>query len=149
MAKINSNTRIIISRYQYDISKDGRLLIPFYQGTKIGFIDRDENIIVEPQFDFVLDDFTSKYSLVRVGEVYAAAYERKTIQPSTGLYKRYGLLKSNGEFLLPMEYEGICIDDSSDRITIRSLQNGYAVIDWGGNVIVQLHRWLWLRLCQI
>ena len=136
MAKINRDTRIIVSRYQHDISNDGRILIPFYQGTKIGFIDKDENIIVEPQFDFVLDDFVDKYSLARVGIVDAVAYDRKTIQPTTSLCKRFGLLKSNGEFLLPMEYEGLCINDVSCIITIRSLQKGYAVIDWNGKEIV-------------
>lgn len=46
------------------------------------------------------------------------------------------MLKTNGELLLPMEYEGIAMPLFSNRIVLRSYEKGYAVIDFNGNIIV-------------
>lgn len=137
MAKIDRYSNIIVSRRNYEISQDSRFLIPFYQGTKIGFADKEDNIIIGAQFDFVLDDFLFESSIVRVGVTYGVAFERKTKPPVVSLRKRFGLLKSNGEFLVPMDYEGISMPEYYGQcITLRSIDKGYAVIDNLGNTIV-------------
>ena len=136
MKNIDFNTRIIITSSNYDFERDKRYLIPFQMGTKFGFINKKKQIIVPPQFDIVLDDFFNQNSLVRVGSYIAKAYERKTMNPATSVIIRYGILKADGTFLVPIEYEGIANPIWSNRYTLRSNLKGYAVIDSKGNIIV-------------
>ncbi len=137
MKKINPNNRILISNHYYDLSKDNRFLIPFIEGTKIGFANKEGEIIIPSKFQFVLDDFTNEKSLVRVGEDYALAYERKTKCPTTYIYKHFGILKSNGDFLVPMEYNTIIASkDLEKNYVLYSINKGYAVINNKGEFIV-------------
>ena len=134
MKKLDYNHRILVPRFRYDLKSDKRFLVSFVCGTKIGFANIEGEIMIEPRFDFVLDDFTTKNSIVRVGETYAKVYSPNASK--TYLYQRFGLLKSDGSFFIPMEYEGISMPVFSDAITLRSLTNGYAVIDFDGNFII-------------
>lgn len=136
MKKIDFNTRIIITTSDYNIEGDKRYLIPFQMGSKFGFINKAKQIIIPPQFDIVLDDFFNEKSLVRVGKYTARAYERKTMNPATSINIRYGILKADGTFLVPIEYESIAKPIWSNRYTLRSNSKGYAVIDYKGNIIV-------------
>lgn len=136
MKKIDFNSRLLVPHSEYDLRKDKRFLVPFLNGTKIGFANANGEIVIAPQFEYVLDDFFHEKSLVRVGESYLRAYPRRTTNPATYLYKRFGLIKSDGTFLLPIEYEGIILPKFSDAITLRSMTKGYAVIDFNGNFII-------------
>lgn len=134
--QIDCGTKILVARLDYDIKNDGRFLLPFIQNAKIGFVNKEAEIIIPASYQFVLDDFYNEKSLVRVGETYGVAFERKTSTPTVYLRKRYGLLKTNGELLLPIEYEGITMPIFSNRIVLRSYGKGYTVIDFNGNIIV-------------
>ncbi len=134
--QIDYGTKILVDRLHYDLKKDDRFLLPFTQNEKIGFINKEAEIIIPASYQFVLDDFYHEKSLVRVGEIYGVAFERKTSTPAVYLRKRYGLLKTNGELLLPIEYEGIVMPLFSNRIVLRSYEKGYTVIDFNGNIIV-------------
>lgn len=137
MKNLDYDSKIIVLNLNYDLSRDERFLIPFIEGLKIGFANKDGKVIITPQFQYVLDDFTSEHSLVRVGNDYTVAYERKTTNPATYIHKHFGLLKSNGEFLLPIEYESIAAPNiSEDNYAIHSLSKGYAVINSKGEYIV-------------
>lgn len=142
MERLDSDCKILVPEYKYDINKDERFLIPFVQGTQIGFANKEGKIIIPPKFQFVLDDFDYESSLVRVGETYAVAYERKTVPPATYIRKRYGILKSDGDFLIPMEYEGIIIN--YNRIILHSLDKGYAVFDEKGENIVPFGKFAYI-----
>ena len=74
--------------------------------------------------------------MVRVGKYIGNAYERKTSSPAAYIRIVYGLLKADGTFLIPIEYEGIAIPLYSNCYTLRSQTKGYSVIDFQGNVIV-------------
>lgn len=134
--QIDYNTKILVNRLDYEIKNDNRFLLPFVQDTKIGFINKKAEIIIPASYQFVLDDFFNDKSLVRVGETYCVGFDSKTSQPSVYLCNRYGLLKSNGDLLLPIEYENITMPVFSNRIVLHSYKQGYAVIDFNGNFIV-------------
>lgn len=120
----------------YEIKNDDRFLLPFVQDSKIGFVNKEAEIIIPALYQFVLDDFYNDKSLVRVGETYGASFNRKTSTLAVYLRKRYGLLKSNGDLLLPIEYENITMPIFSNRIVLYSYEQGYAVIDFNGKIIV-------------
>jgi len=134
--QIDYDAKILVNRLSYDIKNDSRYLLPFVQGSKIGFVNKNAEIMIPASYQFVLDDFYHEKSLVRVGETYGVAFERKTSTPAVYLRERYGLLKTNGELLLPIEYESIAMPIFSNRIVLRSYGKGYAVIDFNGNIIV-------------
>lgn len=136
MKELDYNTRILVSQSNYDIEKDQRILFPFQMGTKFGFADRKKQVVIPPTFDIVLDDFYNERSLVRVGMHKAMAYERKTTSPSTSIVPTFGLLKADGNYLVPIEYQGISKPIFSNCYTLRSLTKGYSVIDFQGNEIV-------------
>ena len=137
MKNLDYGSKLIVSNNDYDLSKDERFLIPFIEGLKIGFANKNGKVTITPQFQYVLDDFTNEHSLVRVGNDYAVAYERKTTSPATYIHKHFGLLKSNGKFLIPMEYESIAAPSiGDDNYVIHSLSKGYAVINSKGEYIV-------------
>lgn len=130
--QIDYNTKILVDRSNYEIKNDHRFLLPFVQDTKFGFVNKDLEIIIPALYQFVLDDFYNEKSLVRVGETYCVGFNSKTSKSAVYLRKRYGLLKSNGELLLPMEYENITMPVLSNRIVLHSYKRGYAVIDFKG-----------------
>lgn len=136
MNTLDIASKIIVSRLDYDINNDSRFLIPFFERTKIGFANQIGEIIIPAQFDIVLDDFYHEKSIVRVGNYYSKAYKREASEPVAYLNSSYGLLKSDGSFLLPMEYESIIMPKYCNAITIYSFHKGYAVINYKGDFIV-------------
>lgn len=70
--------RIIVSRYDYNIQSDKRLLIPFVEvsrSTKVyaqkqGLLNREGNIVIEPKYDFVVGDCYSEEDLIVMGRYY-------------------------------------------------------------------------------
>lgn len=136
METIDYNVKIIVSRLNYDLKSDDRYLIPFIKDTKIGFANSNAEIVIPAQYDYALDDFYHEKSIIRVGNTYAKAYNRKTSEPAIYCRNHYGLLKSNGEFLLPMEFENIMMPRFSNAITIHSFSKGYAVINFKGEYII-------------
>lgn len=134
--QIDYSAKILVNQWKYDIKNDDRFLLPFIQDTKIGFVNKEAEIVIPASYQFVLDDFYHEKSLVRVGETYGYGFERKSSTPAVYHRKRYGLLKSNGDLLLPIEFEDIVMPVFSNRIVLRSYKQGYAVIDFNGNFIV-------------
>lgn len=61
MTKIDLRNKLLVSSLYYDIEKDNRLLIPFIAGTKIGFANKKGEIVISPQYQFVLDDFYTSF----------------------------------------------------------------------------------------
>lgn len=47
---ITKYTKVLVPASSYDMSKDARLLLPITSGAKIGFINRDGDIVVEPKY---------------------------------------------------------------------------------------------------
>lgn len=133
--------RVLMSLEQYKGREEKRFLIPFMQWGKIGFMDLQEEIIIQPKYDVYLDEFNFESSLVRVGETYGVGHERKTMPPAVYIYKKYGLINSKGEFVLSMEYEDIAKPIFSSPYVVRSFGKGYAVINADGEIIVPFGRY--------
>ena len=48
---ISTNTKVLVPASSYDFNADARLLIPFTEGEKIGFVNGDGEIVVRPQYN--------------------------------------------------------------------------------------------------
>lgn len=144
MENLNNFSKILVPANQYDLASDQRYLIPYIQGNKIGFIDNTGNVKIKPFCDFIVDDFIDKSSIIRVGEYYVQRYLDKENQSKSYINKRYGLLKSDGNFIVRMIYEGIKAPIGSSAYTIRSFNDGYAVIDKDGRFIVPFGKYSYI-----
>lgn len=144
---MNYNDSIIVSplNYNYEYDKDKRFLIPFRQGTKFGFANKQKQIIIPPKFDIILDDFLYEDSIVRVGKYTAKIYEDKKTPPTSTVLPIFGLLKSDGSFLVPIEYEGISYPSLSECFTLKSLSKGYSAIDSKGNTIIPFGKYNYIE----
>ncbi len=136
MESIDKKNKVIVPFTYYSSDTDKRVLIPFIRNGKIGFADREGNIVINPVYDFYIDEFLFESSLIRVGLYSYAVFERKTGDPKVYTRKIFGLINSKGELIIPVEYEGISAPIFSSRYTVRSQSKGYAVMDCNGNIIV-------------
>ena len=141
MAKIPSHSKIIIESFNHNFEKDKRFLIPFIQGTKVGFCDTNREIVISPSYDVVLDDFHHQLSLVRVGKYMPVDYPNAK---ASHLRLIFGLIDASGKYVIPLYYEGIAAPENSMVFTVRSLQNGYAVIDERGSIVVPFGRYSYI-----
>lgn len=143
MSKIDYKTRIIASSDSHDFEHDRRYLIPFINGSLIGFINRGKEIVLPAKYEIVLDDFDYDFSLVRIGGYFPVSIIDKKGKAHTYLHKRYGLMNAAGDLILPVAFEGLAKPyyGNSNTYTARSFEKGYAVFSEDGNVVVPFGRY--------
>lgn len=97
---------IIVPIKNYDVREEKRLLIPFKKG-KIGFLDRQGNVVIEPQYDTFYGNCYTTSDYVTVGIIHDYAYERSNQHPQTYIRTRLGLIDYKGHYLLEPNYSFI------------------------------------------
>lgn len=128
--------RIIQEITNYDFQADNRILIPFIQYHKYGFMSPERNVVVEPKYDFIIGDFKDINSLVRVGMTRGRAFAKNNGDVQVYLNKVWGLLDSKGNLIVECEYESILVSDDNEYITLHHREKGYTLIDRLGNTII-------------
>lgn len=153
--------KIIVNVKDYCPAKEDRLLVPFIsesnrlgQANKIGLLNRDGEVIVEPLYDTILDDCYSPNDLIRVGTLFPYGYSRKSGGVSSYVRYKYKIVNSTGVFITDMEYDSIAISSDKRLITVQDVQKGYAVYDVTGNEIVPFGKYAWIDcfdngLCRV
>lgn len=143
MPNIDNKTRIIVSSYSHDFENDRRYLIPFINGSLIGFINKEKEIILPAKYEIVLDDFDYDFSLVRIGGYFPVTITDNNGKTHTYLHKRYGLMNASGQLILPVVYEGLNKPYYGDgnTYTARSLEKGYAVFSEDGSIVIPFGRY--------
>ena len=128
--------RIIQPIANHNFDADNRVLIPFRQYHKFGFMDHSQNVVVPAKYDFIIGDFDESNSLVRVGEACGRGYTRSNGDVQVYLNKSWGVLDSTGTLIVNCEYESILISDDQQFITLQHREKGYTLIDRNGNTII-------------
>ena len=131
-----SDIRILQTIENHNFEADNRILIPFVQYHKYGFMTRERQIVVPAKYDFIYGEFENRDSLVRVGLATGKGYTRKSDEVKVYLGKVWGLIDSNGKLIVDCEYDGIIISDDQKHITLRDSVKGYTLIDRNGNTII-------------
>lgn len=103
------NARVIVPANEFDLNNDGRLLIPFIRGIKIGFINRQGKIVVEPMYDAIYGDVYNDNDFIQVGMSCSYAYERKNDRPYVYNRINWGMLNCKGECVLEPKYSKIIL----------------------------------------
>lgn len=139
------NASFIVPASNYQVKDDNRLLIPFMQGNKIGFVNRMAEVIVKPQYDLIVGEILSEKDMIVVGLKYSVGFPRNN--GAVEIYNRikYGLLDSNGNVVLDTTYNDILISDNKEILTLRYQDlGGYCVVDRYGKEIVPYNKFNWI-----
>lgn len=148
---LEDGAKVIVSVKNYDSLQEPRLLIPFIarlnnkgQVNKMGFLNTDGEIVVEPLYDIILDDCFNDTDIIRVGSLFPYAYSYQNGKVSPYVRYKYRAVTSSGEFITDMEYDDIVISKDNDVITVHDREKGYAVFDRQGNEVVPFGRYSWI-----
>lgn len=114
---VSDNASFIVPACNYNVKQDKRLLIPFVQNHKIGFVNREGVEIVKPKFDCYTGECYKESDFIEVGIIYGYAYERKNRVPEVYIRQKWGLLDSQGKLVLEPNYSGIII--SANAVIVR------------------------------
>lgn len=127
---------IVLPVENHNFESDNRVLIPFIQYQKYGFMNKSKEVVVKPTYDFVLGAFHHEKSLVRVCVLSSHAYLGTGGKIISHPRKLFGVMDANGELIVSCEYVGIQISDDSEYITLQHPVLGYSLIDRHGNTII-------------
>lgn len=127
----------IVPADKYDICNDERLLIPIIKTHKIGFINKQAVLLVEPKYDITYGSVLKEADFVKVGTRYSYGYPRANGEVQTYDRYKWGLLDSRGNIVLECLFANIAVSDDKELFTLKSYDSGYCVVDRNGNKIVQ------------
>lgn len=144
--QVNKHTKILVPASAYNIKTDSRLLIPFTSGEKVGFINNEGEVKVQPKYSMYYGDIYNEcdYAKVAIEETYG--FPRSAGRVST--YKRslFGLINKDGIEVLKPVYLSMIFSIGNDNLllTVQREDRKWGVIDVNGNEIVPFGKYDWL-----
>lgn len=129
--------------------EESRLLTPiavrehFTQPYKMGLVNDEFEIVVEPKYDTIIDDVIQVKQLIRVGVMTPVIYgEDKDVVSTIHLRLRFGVLDINGKTILKPIYDAISFEDNYNLIIVTngptSIVQGAGIFNREGKEIVPL-----------
>lgn len=143
--EINNYTKVMLPAINYDFASDSRLLIPFIEGDKIGFINKDGIVVVKPQYNMYHGECYNSEDTIKVGVQYHRGYARNN--GKVEIYSRplYGLINCEGELILPIEYLWIWpAIGNKNLFTVQRKDYSWGVITADGEEIVPFGKYEWI-----
>lgn len=135
---IHQHTKVLIPAKNHDFSADNRLLIPFTNGEKIGFANKDGKIIVKPMFAMYYGECYSEEDFIRVVIIESYGYPRSGGKVSTYQRPRYGLINHKGEMVLDTVYQSIVPAIGNKTLFTVNKDYKWGVVNTSGEEIVPL-----------
>lgn len=129
--------KIIVPSAQYDIKADNRILIPFIEFDKIGFVDQNANVVVKAKYSCYEGEMLDEGSLIIVAENYLHGYERKNSAPAVYCKPIYGLMNSKGEEVVELKYFRLFAPkNGSSLYAAQNMEYQSGAIDEFGNEVI-------------
>ena len=133
---LNSTIQILVPENRYEVHSDNRLLVPFLQEDKVGFMNHDKDVVIQPIYEVVKGDFYNHNDLVIVG----IHQHRKREEHNTIIVKNemtYGVLNSKGQLVVDIDYRMILASDCERYFTVQRFENNkYAVYNRHGEELI-------------
>ena len=145
MLSVNQYTKVLVPASSYNMRDDDRLLIPFTNGDKIGFVNKEGYIIVKPQFTMYYGDCYDESDYIRVAIDNLYGFTRSGGKVAT--YKRpmYGLINYKGETIFePSFYSLLPAIGNKKLYTVQNNNFEYAVLNIDGTVVVPFGKYNWI-----
>lgn len=143
--EVTNYTKILVSAKKYDLKSDGRLLIPYTMGSKIGFVNPDGKIIVQPKFSMYYGDCYTENDFVRVCIPYLYGFTRKNGKVVSYSRPIYGLINFKGEYVYSLFFFSFCPALGNKKLfTVQDKDFKYAVLTADGEEIVPFGKYSWI-----
>ena len=143
--KINEHTKILVSASSYNIENDKRLLLPFTSGEKIGFINHQGKIVVEPQYTMYYGDVYNAKDYMRVAIADTYGFAKGNGSVTTYRNSLYGLLDANGEIIFEPIYRHIIPSIKGDDLLFTVQRDGlWGVIDINEKEIIPFGKYAYM-----
>lgn len=142
---ISTNTKVLVPASSYDFNADARLLIPFTEGEKIGFVNGNGEIVVRPQYNMYYGDCYSVGDLIKVSIDNAYGTQRSGGNVSCYSRPLFGIINYKGEVVLDTIYYSIQHATNNKKLlTVQNKKYQYGVIDINGNEIIHFGKYDWI-----
>ena len=136
--------RVLLSQSLHDFSSDKRILIPFEQYGKFGFMNRNAEIVVEPIYDFLSGEFYTETDQIVVGVLKHRVFPNGD-KPKLYSKLAYGVMDATGQLILATDYARIIFSDDRQYITAQTYEcTGYIVYSNKGEVVVAEKEYYWI-----
>lgn len=144
--KINKYTKILLPASSYNLETDRRLLIPFTSGRKIGFINKQGEIIVNPQYAMYDGDAYSVDEYIKVAVINTYGFPRSNGNVSTYDNTMYGIIDCNGKVVFEPIYRSLLqsIEGCKLLYTAQNMDYQWGVIDINGKRIIPFGKYSWI-----
>lgn len=140
----NQYTKVLVPADGYDLSADTRLLIPFTSGDKIGFVNKNGEIVVKAKFAMYYGECYSKEDFIRVSVIESYGYPRNGGKVATYQRPLFGLINYNGEMVLDTVYQAIVPAIGNKNLFTVNKGYKYGVINASGEEIVLFGTYAWI-----
>ena len=148
---LEDGVKIIVNVKDYNMSEEERLLVPFIaqynnkgQSNKMGLLNRNGGVVLEPLYDTILDDCYTYNDIIRIGFLFPYGYSTKNGSVTSYVRYKYKAIMANGEFITNMEFDCITISTDKKYITVQDREKGYAVIDRKGIIVIPFGKYTWM-----
>lgn len=144
--KIGKHTKVLVPAFSYSIENDSRLLIPFTSGEKIGFINKQGEIIVSPKYTMYYGEAYSEGDYIKVAVADTYGFARKDGSVTTYCNSLYGLLDCNGKVVFEPIYRSMLpsIEGCDLLFTVQREDYQWGVIDISGKEIIPFGKYNWI-----
>lgn len=142
---VNQYTKVLVPASSYNMQDDNRLLIPFTSGDKIGFVDKEGEVVIKPQFTMYYGECYEENDNIRVTVDDLYGFARSGGKVST--YKRpiYGLINSKGETIFEPSFYSLLPSIGEKKLyTVQNKDYKYAVLNIDGTEVVPFGKYSWI-----
>lgn len=141
----NEDTKILIPASSFNPKSDSRLLIPFSSFDKIGFMNKQGEVIVEPRYTMYYGECYSSKDLIKVSINESYGFIKNNDEVDSRIRTLYGLINYKGEIVLDTIYRKLELStECEDLVIVQNKDCKYGVIDLNGNVIVPFGKYSYI-----
>lgn len=136
------DAKILIPATSFNMEADTRILIPFTSFDKIGFMNKQGEVVVKPQYTIYYGECYSTSDFIKVSINESYGFLKNNGEIDCRIRPMYGLINYKGEVVLDINYHSImpAVGDWS-IISVQNRAGKYGVIDMNGNTIVPFGRY--------
>lgn len=145
LLSVNQYTKVLVPASSYNMQDDDRLLIPFTSGDKIGFANKEGEVVVKPQFTMYYGECYDESDNIRVSIDDLYGFPRSGERVATYKCPMYGLINSKGETIFEPSF--YCLIPAIGNMNLYTVQNNhfeYAVLNIDGKEVVPFGKYRWI-----
>lgn len=141
---IRKEMKVILPPSSYNIKEDKRLLIPFMHYDKIGFVNKEGEVVVMPKYTAYYGECYQESDFIKVA-VIETGYPKAGGKVSTYHRLLYGLINAKGEVVLePLYLSLIPALNGKPLYTVRNRAYQYGVLTSDGKVEIPFGKYCWM-----